>query len=53
MHTRDLYQHGDVSETINMRHIKCHYYESHTMINPTGVVPAGPELDLWAPHGRD
>jgi putative glutathione S-transferase len=35
-----------------MGHIKEHYYRSHDTINPTGVVPAGPELDLDAPHGR-
>jgi putative glutathione S-transferase len=51
-YTRDLYQHEGVAETIDMKHIKHHYYVSHTMINPTGVVPAGPQLDLWAPHGR-
>ena len=51
-YTRDLYQHEGVAETINMQHIKNHYYESHTMINPTGLVPLGPELDLWAPHRR-
>jgi putative glutathione S-transferase len=51
-YTRDLYQHQDVAETINMQHIKNHYYESHSMINPSGVVPAGPVLDLWEPHGR-
>ena len=33
-----------------MQHIKNHYYESHTMINPTGVALMGPELDLWALH---
>jgi putative glutathione S-transferase len=52
-YTRDLYQHGEVSETIDMHHIKHHYYVSHPMINPTGVVPVGPKLDLWAPHGRE
>jgi len=52
-YTRDLYQHEGVADTIDMRHIKHHYYVSHDMINPTGVVPAGPRLDLWAPHGRN
>jgi len=51
-YTLDLYQHGDVAETINMYHIKHHYYVSHTMINPTGVVPLGPDQDLWAPVSR-
>jgi hypothetical protein len=34
-------------------HIKFHYYASHESVNPTGIVPAGPELDPSAPHGRD
>ena len=51
-YTRDLYQHEGVAETIDMHHIKHHYYGSHDMINPTAVVPAGPVLDFWAPHGR-
>ncbi|MEK1948143.1 MAG: glutathione S-transferase family protein [Ensifer adhaerens] len=49
---RDLYQVPGVAETVNMNHIKEHYYRSHTMINPTGVVPVGPIIDLDAPHGR-
>lgn len=49
----DLYQVPGVAETVNMHHIKDHYYRSHTMINPTGVVPVGPIVDLTAPHGRD
>jgi putative glutathione S-transferase len=52
-YTRDLYQHEGVADTIDMNHIKHHYYVSHTKINPTGIVPDGPDLDLWAPHGRD
>lgn len=51
-YTRELYQYEDVAKTINMHHIKHHYYVSHTTINPSGVVPVGPELDLLAPHGR-
>lgn len=50
---RELYQVPGVAETVNMHHIKDHYYRSHTMINPTGVVPVGPILDLTAPHGRE
>jgi putative glutathione S-transferase len=50
---RDLYQTPGVGETVNMQHIKGHYYESHRTINPTGIVPVGPEFDLNAPHGRD
>ncbi len=41
-YTRDIYQQPGVSETINMVHIKNHYYGSHTSINPSGVVPLGP-----------
>lgn len=50
---RDLYQVSGVAETVNMRHIKEHYYRSHKTINPTGVVPLGPVLDLLSPHGRE
>jgi putative glutathione S-transferase len=49
---RDLYQTPGVKETVNMRHIKEHYYRSHKTINPTGIVPVGPDLDLDRPHGR-
>jgi putative glutathione S-transferase len=51
--TRDLYQVPGVAETVNLHHIKGHYYQSHGTINPTGVVPAGPEIDFSAPHGRE
>ena len=50
---RDLYQIPGVAETVNMAHIKGHYYESHRAINPTGIVPLGPIMDLDAPHGRE
>jgi putative glutathione S-transferase len=49
---RDLYQVAGVAETVNMDHIKRHYYGSHKQINPTGIVPLGPELDFSAPHDR-
>jgi glutathionyl-hydroquinone reductase len=51
-YTRDLHQHPGIAETVNMRHIKKHYYESHRTINPSGIVPAGPDIDFAAPHGR-
>lgn len=51
--TRELYQMPGIAETVNMTHIKGHYYESHRMINPTGIVPKGPEIDFMAPHDRD
>jgi putative glutathione S-transferase len=50
---RELYQVPGIAETLNMDHIKNHYYGSHDSINPTGIVPAGPALDLWAPHRRE
>jgi putative glutathione S-transferase len=50
---RELYQWPGVRETVNLEHIKHHYYYSHDTINPTRVVPKGPALDLDAPHGRD
>ncbi len=49
---RELYQYPDVSATVNFDHIKHHYYGSHRHINPTGIVPLGPELKLDAPHDR-
>lgn len=50
---RELYQVPGITETVDFDHIKGHYYESHDTINPTGIVPIGPELHLDAPHGRD
>jgi len=52
-YTRELYQWPKIAATVNLDHIKKHYYESHRHINPTGVVPLGPTLDLLAPHGRE
>lgn len=49
---RELYQIDGVAGTVDMDHIKTHYYASHRMINPTGIVPAGPALNFNAPHGR-
>ncbi len=50
---RELYQHEEIAETVNFDHIKHHYYITHTDINPTRIVPVGPELDLNSPHNRD
>lgn len=44
---RQLYQMPGVAETVKLDQIKQHYYYSHTMINPTQVVPVGPEIDFW------
>lgn len=52
-YTRDLYQQPGISETINMYHIKHHYYGSHKTINPTGVVPLGSEINYLEPHNRN
>lgn len=51
-YTRDLYQHPGIAQTINMAHIKKHYYQSHGTINPTGIVPLGPDIDFNLPHQR-
>lgn len=47
-----LYQVNGVAETVVMDHIKTHYYGSHTMINPTGIVPVGPAINFDEPHQR-
>ena len=52
-YTRELYQWPGVADTVNMDHIRLHYYASHESINPSGIVPAGPDLGFEEPHGRD
>jgi glutathionyl-hydroquinone reductase len=53
-YARDLFQTPGFGDTIDFAHIKRHYYEVHTDINPTGIVPLGPDLTGWAaPHGRE
>lgn len=52
-YTRELYQMPGVAETVNMDHIKYHYFASHRSINPTGIVPKGPDIDFLVPHGRE
>lgn len=49
---KELFQVPGVAGTVDMHHIKTHYYYSHGNINPTRIVPKGPEQDLWSPHGR-
>ena len=51
--TRELYQWHGVAETVDFKHIKNHYYQSHATVNPTGVVPKGPDIDFKAPHHRE
>jgi putative glutathione S-transferase len=52
-YTRELYQVPGVAETVDLGHIKRHYYRTQEWINPTRVVPKGPDIDFAAPHGRD
>jgi putative glutathione S-transferase len=49
----DLYQQPGIAETVNLDHIKRHYYMTHDEINPTRIVPIGPELDFSRPTGRE
>jgi glutathionyl-hydroquinone reductase len=49
---RELYQVPGIAETVSFDHIKRHYYMSHRHLNPSGIVPIGPDLDLQRPHGR-
>ncbi len=51
-YARELYQAPGVAGTVNLDHIKRHYYVSQRTINPSQVVPLGPALDFTAPHGR-
>jgi putative glutathione S-transferase len=51
-YARDLYQWPRVAATVDMHHIKQHYYTSHPMLNPRGIVPLGPAIDFTVPHER-
>jgi glutathionyl-hydroquinone reductase len=51
-YTRDVYQMPVIQSTVHLDHIRHHYYESHPALDPSGIVPIGPELDFSAPHGR-
>jgi glutathionyl-hydroquinone reductase len=51
-YVRDLYQVPGVAETVSIEQIKRHYYGSQRQVNPTGIVPVGPQLDFAAPHDR-
>nr|CAD1839188.1 unnamed protein product [Ananas comosus var. bracteatus] len=50
---KDIYQIPGMSATVNMEHIKKHYYGSHPSINPYGIIPAGPNIDYSSPHDRE
>lgn len=51
-YVRELYQVTGIAETVNFEHIKTHYYASHKTINPTGIIPVGPEQDFTQAHNR-
>lgn len=51
-YARDLYQQPGIADTIDIAHIKRHYYGSHESVNPTGIVPVGPHINFNAPHKR-
>ena len=52
-YTREIFQLPEVRATVDLEHIKRHYYESQRTVNPTGIFPLGPRIDFDAPHGRD
>ena len=52
-YTREIFQMPEVRASVDLEHIKRHYYESQRTVNPTGVYPIGPRIDFDAPHGRD
>lgn len=53
-YARDLFQTPGFGDTVDFDHIKRHYYQVHEQINPTRIVPKGPDLSGWAtPHGRE
>lgn len=51
-YVRDLYQQPGIAETVDIAYIKAHYYGSHDTINPSLVIPNGPEIDFFSPHTR-
>jgi putative glutathione S-transferase len=51
-YTKELYQVPGVADTVNMHHIKSHYFGSHESVNPTRIVPSGPKIDYAEPHDR-
>ena len=51
-YVRELYQVDGIAETVDIEYIKRHYYVSHTSVNPTQLIPRGPELDFNSPHNR-
>lgn len=51
-YTRELYQWPGVAATVELDEIKRHYYMTHAALNPSRIVPAGPEIDFGSAHGR-
>jgi len=51
-YVRELYQIKGIAQTVNLDQIKTHYYASHLGINPTGIVPVGPQQDFNSAHNR-
>jgi putative glutathione S-transferase len=49
----DLYQQPGIAETVDLEHIKRHYFTTHRNLNPSGIIPDGPTLNWDAPHGRE
>jgi putative glutathione S-transferase len=52
-YTRELFQRPGIAETVAMDQIRRHYYTTHDSLEPSRIIPIGPELDFSAPHGRD
>lgn len=52
-YVRELYQVPGVADTVDFTHIKTHYYASHLTINPSGIIPLGPDQNFSAAHGRE
>ncbi|XP_065853001.1 uncharacterized protein [Euphorbia lathyris] len=52
-YTKDIFQIPGMSSSVNMEHIKRHYYGSHPSINPFGIIPLGPDINFASPHDRD
>ncbi len=53
-YARDLFQTPGFGDTVDFDHVKAHYYVCHTELNPSGIVPDGPDLSGWlTPHGRE
>mmetsp|Transcript_17800 Transcript_17800/g.15943 ORF Transcript_17800/g.15943 Transcript_17800/m.15943 type:complete len:336 (+) Transcript_17800:46-1053(+) len=52
-YTREILQMDGIAATWKLQYTKTHYYGSHKMVNPRGIIPKGPEINFDEPHGRD